>query len=103
MWIRLPRSRRPQPWDEIQDPVIAVGKNFVRTSVGRIAVGARIPKGLDGQWLGKRFQTGNVYSCTAEKKGFCLSDMKLGGRTTYLKPTWSKLMKPVDLEEPTLL
>ena len=27
LWIRLPRSRRPKAWDEIQDPVVPLERN----------------------------------------------------------------------------
>ena len=53
---------------------------------------------------GRKFQIGNV-SLFIVKKGLFLSvnvdDRKMAGKTENIEPTWTILMKDVDLGEPT--
>ena len=46
-------------------------KKFPPTLFTKIAMSTTIRKGLDRKWFGKRFQTGNVYSCIAKRFCFC--------------------------------
>ena len=54
--------------------------------------------------VGRRFLTGNAYSCTV-KKGLFLSvyvdDIKLAGKKQNIDPMWKVLNKEVDLGETT--
>ena len=67
IWTCRPRPRRPNSWDKIQDPVVTRKRNFYEHFFTKIAMWTTIRKGLDRKWFGKRVQTGNVYSCTAER------------------------------------
>ena len=60
---------------------------------------------LDGKWLSKKFQIVNIYSCTPKRADISVfvDDQKMGRKKNNLKPIWNKLMKQVDLEEPTPL
>ena len=53
---------------------------------------------------GKKYLVGNVY-LFIENQGLFLSvpvdDLKLAGRKQNMAPMWKKLMRNVDLDEPT--
>ena len=60
---------------------------------------------MNRKWLGKKFQTGNVYFAN-RARGLFLSvyvdDIKMVGKKQNLDPMRKILMKEVDLGEPTL-
>ena len=55
-------------------------------------------------WIGKKYQIGNVCLFIENKGYFCQymwMTSKMSGKNQNMAPTWKKLMKYVDLEEPT--
>ena len=54
--------------------------------------------------VGQKYQIVNAYSFIDKKKLFSsvyMDDIKMAGKKQNLAPLWKKLMKNVDIEEPT--
>ena len=66
-------------------------------------MGKTVRKSTDGTWLGKSTKLGMLIR--SQKKDFFLSvyveDIELIGKKQNVSPMWKKLMKDVDIEEPT--
>ena len=78
-------------------------KESVRSSSGRTITGKAIWESSIGTRLGKSFYLGLFF--VSREKGLFLSvyvdDIKLAGKTENIEPSWTILMKDVDLGEPT--
>ena len=84
VWIRLPRHKWPESWEYIEEPVVPLERNFFGQPLAGLWWERQFDKALmDPGWA--KYQIGNAYSFTENK----------------LSPMWKKLMKDVDLEEPT--
>ena len=55
--------------------------------------------------MGKKYRIGNVCLCIEEQRllSVFVDDIKMAGRQQNVAPLWKKLMKLVDLGEPTSL
>ena len=99
IWFCRPRSHRPNSWNEMQEPVVPLERNLFghllagllwerqteKVLMDKLGLFIHAPrKGLVSLRLYKRF-------------------LKWEGKKNNLKPLWDKLMKQVDLEEPTPL
>ena len=74
IWIRLPRSRRPKSWDEIQDPMVRLKRNLYGHPSARLLWERQFEKALIENCF-EKVQTGNVCSCTAKSACFSPSTM----------------------------
>ena len=79
-------------------------KISVRTPTWRPLVGKTVWGSSVGTRMGKRYRIGNV-NLVHRRQGLFLSvnvdDTKMAGRREKMSPMWKKLMKLVDLGEPT--
>ena len=93
MWLRLPRHTWPKSWSNIEDPVVPPEGNLY----GHPLLASC------GTWIGKSTELGLFF--VFRKQGLFLSvyvdDVKMAGKKQNLAPMWKKLMKNVDLDEPT--
>ena len=81
VWIRLPKHEWPKSWEHIEDPVVLLERNFLRTPTRRTLVGKTIRKSIDGTWLGKSTKLRMLFRSQKNKKLFlsvCVDDIKNG-------------------------
>ena len=69
IWIRPPRSRRPKSWDEIQEPVVPLERNWYGHPWTGLLRATTIWKVLDRNWLWKR---PNWNVCSRSETRACL-------------------------------
>ena len=48
VWIRLPKHKWPKSWECLEDLVVPLERNFIRTPTRRALVGKAVRKGIDG-------------------------------------------------------
>ena len=54
VWIRLPRHEWPKPWANIEDPVVPLERNFIRTPTCWTVVGKTLGRSCLRTWIGKK-------------------------------------------------
>ena len=104
VWIRVARHKCQNQGTKIEDPVVPLERNFSWSSISRIAVGKTIRRTFIGTWVGENSELG-MYVLSSETKVIVLSvyvdDNKIAGRKRNRALMWKKLMKNVNLDEPT--
>ena len=67
-------------------------------------MGTAIRRSINGTWMGESIKMGMLI-CTQKTNviliGIRVDDIKMTGKKQILAPIWKKLMKNVDIEEPT--
>ena len=78
---------------------------FVRTPTRRSLVGKTVRGSSLWTGMEKKYRIGNVCLCIEEQRllSVFVDDIKMAGRQQNVAPMWKKLMKLVDLGEPTSL
>ena len=103
IWIRLPRHKWPKSWSSVEDPVVPLERNLYVHALAGLLWERQFEKIL----LKYSWEKVSNWECLFVhlEKGLFLSvyvdDIKLASRTQNIKPTWTFLMKDIDLEEPT--
>ena len=105
IWIRLPRHKWPKSWSRMEDLVVPLESEFVRSSFGRTVMGKAIRESSTGTRLGESSKIGNVSIRYIVKKDYsylCMwTYVKMAGKKQNLDPMRQVLMKDVDVGEPT--
>ena len=102
IWIRLPH-KWPKLWSNIEDPVVLLE----RDSNGHSHAGLLWERPFGESSIGTRkgeYRIGSASLFTENKDCFLsayVDDIKMTGRKQNMGPMWKKLMKLVDLGEPT--
>ena len=104
IWIRPPRDKWPKSWSNIEDPLVPLERKLYGHPLAGLLWERQFEKSSFGTRMGKRAELG-MPTCgsTARSIPVCVTWMtsKLVGRKENLNPMWKKLMKLVDLGEPT--
>ena len=100
IWVRIPRHRWPKSWSNIEDPVVPLERKLF----GRIMWERKFEHFL----MELKWEKIPNWEClfVHRKQGLFLSIYvgdKMSGKKQNMAPTWKKLMKGVDLDEPTFL
>ena len=102
--IRLTRHKWPKSWSSMEDPVVPLERNLY----GHLLAGLLWERQSEGvlirTWMGKSTELG-MSVCSQETRtiliGLCLTTLRGLERKQHIAPMWKKLMKDVDLDEPT--
>ena len=103
IWIRLPRHRWPKSWMNTNDPVVPLKRNLW----GCLFAVVFWERQFEDILLQLGWRTVHNWKClfVHRKQGLFLSvsvdDIKMAGKKQNLAPMWKKLIKNVDLDEPT--
>ena len=91
IWRRLPRYEWQKGWQNIEEPVVPYGKEFVRTMHCRFATESTVRKSSTRKWMDKSTNLGNVCS-VHRQQGLCLAvyvgDFKMAGKKQNLESMW---------------
>ena len=102
-WIRLPRHEWPKSWSNIQPPVVLLERNLYGHPLAGLFWERQFDKVLLGPGL-EKYRIGNVSSFIENKDysyRYTWMTCKWLKESRILSPRWRKLMKLVDLGEPT--
>ena len=92
-------------WEHIEDPVCSLNETYTDTH-SQDSCGKDSLRILWRNLVGKKYQIGNAYSFI-ENKNYSYRSMwmtsNMAGKKQNMAPMWKKLMKDVDIEEPTSL
>ena len=99
VWIRLPRRKWPKSWEKIEDPVVLLERNLY----GHPLEGLLWERRFEEAFLELGWGKVPNWEClfVHRKQGLCLSVYMEAGRKQNMAPMWKKLMKLVDVGEPT--
>ena len=103
IWVRFPRHKWPTSWSNIEDPVVLRERHLYGHPLAGLFWEDSSRKfywSLDG----KKYRIREFF-CVYRKQGLILSAhvdaMKMAGKKQNMAPMWKKMMKNVDLDEPT--
>ena len=103
VWLRLPRHKWPKSCENWRSRGTSWTK-LVRSSFCRIAVGKTIRRSFIRTSIGENSEFG-MYVRSSETRvlliGIRVNDIKMAGKKQNMAPMWKKLMKNVDIDEPT--
>ena len=103
IWIRLPRHKWPKSWSSVEDPVVPLWKESVRSSFGRTVMGKANRESSIGTRLGKVPNWECLF--VDREKGLFLAvyvdDIRLAWKKQNIDTMRKLLMKEVDLGETT--
>ena len=106
VWMKLPRSRRPKQWDNIDDPMVPLRTQPMWPSIGKTAVGKKSGRNHIARRLGASTQRG-MSLCSPTRSSLPTSfrqrRKKWLEEKTQLRPCEVQLKKKIELEEPTPL
>ena len=106
VWMKLPRSRRPKQWDNIDDPMVPLGTQPMWPSIGKTAVEKKSGRNHIARRLGVNTQLG-MSLCSPTRSSLPTSfrqrRKKWLEEKTQLRPCEVQLKKKIELEEPTPL
>ena len=103
VWIRLPRHKWRKSLEKIEDPVVPLE----RISHGHLLPGLPLERHFEQAFWELGWEKIPNWECmfVHRKQGLFLSenvdDIKMAGKKQNMAPTWKKLMKNVDIDEPT--
>ena len=103
IWTRLPRHRWPKSWMNIEDPVVPLEGNLY----GHPFAGLLWERQFEEILLHLGWEKVHKWEClfVHRKQRLFLSvyvdDIKMAGKKQNMSSMWKKLMKNVDLDEPT--
>ena len=103
IWIRLPRHKWPKSWTNIEDPAVLLERNMF----GHPLAGLLWERQLEEVLMELGWEKVPNWEClfVHRKQGLFLSenvdDIRMAGWKQHVAPMWKKLMKHVDLDEPT--
>ena len=104
VWIRLPRHKWPKSWANIEDPVVLLERHLYGHPLAGPLCERQFEEVLSEPWMGKKYRIGNVW-LFIENKDYSYrkkwNDFKMAGQKQNMAPLWKKLMKNVELDEPT--
>ena len=103
VWIRLPKHKWPKLWEYIWDPVVPLERNLTDTHSQHSSWKDSSKKALMELGCEKvpNFEWFFVYRKQKLFLSVHVDDIKMAGKKQNLVPLWKKLMKDVDIEEPT--
>ena len=103
IWIRLPKHKWTKSWEYIEDPVVPLERNLYGHPLAGLLWERQVEKALlELGWV--KVPNRECLLVHRKQKLFlsvCVDDIKMAGRSRILAPMWKKLMKDVDIEEPT--
>ena len=103
IWIRLPRHKRPKSWSGMEDPAVPLERNLYGHLLAGLLCERQFEAVQFGTWMGKIPNRECLF--VHRKQGFFRSenvdDTKMAGKKQNTAPVWKKLMKNVDLNEPS--
>ena len=100
---RIPRHKWPKSWANIEDPVVPLERKLY----GHPLAGLLWERQFEELYWNsdrRKYRIGNVCAFIGNKVYFCQyvwMDIKMPGKKQNMAPMWKKLMKNVDLDEPT--
>ena len=103
IWICLPRHNWPKSWSKIEDPVVPPERNLYGHPLG----GLSWERQFEEASLELAWQRAPNWECrfAHRRQGLFLSeyldDTKMAAKKQNMAPMWKKLMKNVDMDEPT--
>ena len=101
VWMRLPRRKCPKSWANIGDPVVLLERNLYGHPLAGLLWERQFEKVLQD---GRKHRSGNVYMFIENKDCSYRCTWMISTwleRKQNMSPVWKKLMKLVDLGEPT--
>jgi hypothetical protein len=102
-WITLPKNRRPQSWDNIQDPVCLLKRNLY----GHNLAGLIWEKHCHKHVYAAGFQKVPGWECLFVHKtmtvflSIYVDDFRMAGQAANLPVMWELLRRGLDLDPPT--
>ena len=104
VWVRLPKTQNGRNYGQAsKTQLVPLERNLYGTTHLQASCGKDNLRKFYWDLNGKMYRTGNVF--VHRKQGLFLSvyvdDIKMAGRRQNMAPMWKKLLKNVDLEEPT--
>ena len=102
IWTRLPLHKWPKSCSKIEDRVVPPERNLCGHPLAGASCGKDDLRRFCWNFDAKKYSIGNVFWIT--EKLFLsedVGDIKIGGKKQNMAPLWNKLMKNVDLDEPT--
>ena len=103
VWIRLPKHKWPKSWEYIEDPVVHLERNLYGHPLAGLLWERQFEKALmELGW--EKVPNWECLFAHRNQKLFlsvCVDDIKMAGTKQNLALMWEKLMKDVDILEPT--
>ena len=103
LWIRLPRHKWPKSWANLEDPVVLLERNLYGHPLAELMWARQ----FEEVWMELGWVKVPNWECFfVHRKQVLISsvyvdDIKMAGKKQNMTPMWKKLMKHVDLDEPT--
>ena len=103
VWIRLPKHKWPKSWEYIEDLAVPLERNLYGHPLAGLLWERQFETALMELGWEKVPSWGCLFVHRTQKLflSIYVDDIKMAGKRQNLAPLWKKLMKYVDIEEPT--